>query len=354
MKICITVGHSLLRGGAITSASGYVNEYQYNKKLGESLKSILLKESQEVDLIICPENVFTSAKQEPLYKIPLVNSKNYDLLIELHLNASDGNGYGTEVLYHTLGNALVYATRVVNKLGTVFRSRGAKKRDDLYILNQTEPVAILIESFFCDNKSDYEIANKLGYEKIATLIAEGILNKEIKETPHEDLKGHWAEPTVRKFIEKGYINGYPDGTFKPDNNITRAEFVTLTNKVFAYVIEKEEQFKDVNPGDWFYKEIRKAVAQGYINGYEDSTFRPNNSISREEAAVVITNIKGQKDSNIDKLLKYKDEKEVSTWARISVETVIEGGYMKGYEDNTFRPLNKMTRAEAVVILDRLI
>lgn len=73
----------------------------------------------------------------------------------------------------------MYAQRVVNKLGTVFTSRGVKDRPDLYMLNSADCPAIMIEKFFCDSKIDYDIATKLGYGEVAKLIAEGILNKSI-------------------------------------------------------------------------------------------------------------------------------------------------------------------------------
>ncbi|UDN56632.1 N-acetylmuramoyl-L-alanine amidase [Clostridioides sp. ES-S-0010-02] len=178
MKICITVGHSILKSGACTSADGVVNEYQYNKSLAPVLADTFRKEGHKVDVIICPEKQFKTKNEEKSYKIPKVNNGEYDLLIELHLNASDGQGKGSEVLYYS-NKGLEYATRICKKLGTVFKNRGAKLDKGLYILNSSKPTAILIESFFCDNKEDYEKAKKLGYEGMAKLIVEGVLNKTI-------------------------------------------------------------------------------------------------------------------------------------------------------------------------------
>ncbi|MCC0751554.1 N-acetylmuramoyl-L-alanine amidase [Clostridioides sp. ZZV13-5731] len=178
MKICITVGHSILKSGACTSADGVVNEYQYNKSLAPVLADMFRKEGHKVDVIICPEKQFKTKTEEKSYKIPKINSGGYDLLIELHLNASDGQGKGSEVLYYS-SKGLEYATRICKKLGTVFRNRGAKLDKGLYILNGSKPTAVLIESFFCDNKEDYEKAKKLGYEGMAKLIVEGVLNKNI-------------------------------------------------------------------------------------------------------------------------------------------------------------------------------
>ena len=179
MKIAITVGHSILKSGLYTSADGVVNEYQYCKMLSDFLAKILKAAGCIVDVIICPERQFTSKSQERTYKIPRINGKKYDLVIELHLNSYNGSAKGTEVLYCS-NTGKMYAQRVVNKLGTVFTSRGVKDRPDLYMLNSTDCPAIMIESFFCDSKSDYDIATKLGYGEVAKLIAEGILNKTIQ------------------------------------------------------------------------------------------------------------------------------------------------------------------------------
>lgn len=178
MKICITVGHSILKSGASTSASGVVNEYQYCKGLAPVLANVLKKEGHLVDVIICPEREFTNKNQEKSYKLLRINGKGYDLCVELHLNSFNKTAKGTEVLYYS-NSGKMFAQRVVNKLGNIFSSRGVKERRELYILNGTDCPTILIETFFCDNQGDYDIAKKAGNEGVAKLIAEGILNKSI-------------------------------------------------------------------------------------------------------------------------------------------------------------------------------
>ncbi|WP_200802290.1 N-acetylmuramoyl-L-alanine amidase, partial [Clostridioides difficile] len=101
MKICITVGHSILKSGACTSANGVVNEYQYNKSLAPVLADTFRKEGHKADVIICPEKQFKTKSEEKSYKIPKVNSGGYDLLIELHLNSSGVGAFGTEVFYYS-------------------------------------------------------------------------------------------------------------------------------------------------------------------------------------------------------------------------------------------------------------
>lgn len=177
-RIAISVGHSILKNGNCTSAGGCVNEYAYNKKLAPLLKKYLEIAGWKADVIRCPEKKFSAASEEKSYKLPLINKKDYDLAVELHLNASNGKGYGAEVYYKT-SSGKTYAKRVQKKLATLFKNRGAKQINNLYFLNGTKPPAILVESFFCDNKDDYKKGKDM--EKVAKLIAEGINGGKITE-----------------------------------------------------------------------------------------------------------------------------------------------------------------------------
>ena len=124
-------------------------------------------------------------------------------------------------------------------------------------------------------------------------------------TTINDIKGHWAEFYIKDFVNKGYIYGYENNTFNPNGKITRAEFISIINKVFDFNEVVDISFNDVNSDKWFYEDVKKAVRAGYINGYGDNTFRPDNNITREEIAVIITNIHNYKDKNYDKIRKYK-------------------------------------------------
>lgn len=179
-RIGIFVGHSLLKSGIYTSAQGFKHEYLYNKQLGAELKDIFDSIGQPCDLIICPEYKFEKSSQERSYKLPIANSGKYDLIMELHLNCSDGEGYGTEVFCYPANSAIEVGQRIQNRLSTIFRDRKIKKTSGLYMLRETRPTAILIESFFCDSKRDCEIADRVGVQGIAKLIAEGVSDTTIE------------------------------------------------------------------------------------------------------------------------------------------------------------------------------
>lgn len=186
-----------------------------------------------------------------------------------------------------------------------------------------------------------------------TIIAMNSLIASFANDTINDIEGHWAELYIKDFVNKGYINGYENNTFNPNGKITRAEFISMINKVFEFNEVVDISFNDINQEQWFYEDVKKAVKAGYINGYGDNTFRPYNEITREEIAVIITNIHNCKDKNYDKIRKYKDVSKISDWAKSSIEGAVEKKYIEGYEDNTLRPKSSTTRGEAVVILSRL-
>lgn len=176
MNIIITVGHSRLKSGLYTSADGTkdggCNEYIWCKRFSKQLKAALKKKGHKVRRVVCPEKKFTRSTEEKNYKLNIINSGNYDLVIELHLNAATSSASGSEVLYKT-SSGKKYADKVQKALAKIFTDRGVKKRTDLYILNGTKPPAILIETFFCTSESDYKKAKGLNKRrKIAKLIAE--------------------------------------------------------------------------------------------------------------------------------------------------------------------------------------
>lgn len=169
-KIALSIGHSILKNGECTSASGVVNEYKYNKKLAPYIKKYLEKVGCTVDIINVPEKKYTSKSSEKTYKLEKINGHKYDMAIELHLNCANGKAHGCEV-YYVSSKGKEIAQRIDKKLGTVFTDRGVKTAQ-LYFLTKTDCPSALVESFFCDSKSDYKIGKN--YDKIGKLIAEGI------------------------------------------------------------------------------------------------------------------------------------------------------------------------------------
>ncbi|OUN45566.1 hypothetical protein B5G26_00630 [Anaerotignum lactatifermentans] len=168
-----------------------------------------------------------------------------------------------------------------------------------------------------------------------------------------DIQGHWAQNTINKWVDKGDISGYPDGTFRPNNMITRAEFVVLVNNAMGYTKSGYAYFSDVPSHYWGKNAIQTGVAAGYISGDGNGIFRPNDPVTRQEAAAMISRILDLK-QNESRAYRYTDSYAISNWAKGMVGAVSDAGIMAGYPDGSFGPDKVLTRAEAVLALDKTV
>lgn len=225
MKIFLSVGHSILKNGNCTSADGRAQggclEYAFCKELAPYIKKYLERVGHKVTMVICPEGKLAVSNDEKNYKLNIENNGDFDLAVELHLNAFNGQAYGSEVYYMSeVGKR--YADAVVSKLGTVFHNRGSVENPHLYMLNKTKAPAILIESFFCDNKSDYEKAKQAGFDRLGRKIAEGIHGSTIKTDDEvEDAKIYYVQvgayrvkANAEKALEDVKKKGFKDAFIK--------------------------------------------------------------------------------------------------------------------------------------------
>jgi hypothetical protein len=147
---------------------------------------------------------------------------------------------------------------------------------------------------------------------------------------------------INEFYERGLTAGYPDGSFRPTANITRAEFITLVNRTFEYdLIPLTLKYTDVNGSEWYAKELQKAVQKGYIAGYPDNTFRPSKKITRQEVAVVLNRIMGYK---AEHYVRVTDS--VQPWAMDAVNNMVYRGIMTTLEGK-FRGEVPITREDTV-------
>lgn len=166
-----------------------------------------------------------------------------------------------------------------------------------------------------------------------------------------DVQGHWAEKEIIRWVDQGLAGGYPDGSFKPNRSVTRAEFVALVNRAFGIQDpQAKAAFRDVNRSDWFYGEVAAAVEAGYAGGYSDGTFKPHNAITRQEVASIVSRLLQLGDDAPQAV--FQDTGTIAAWAADTVNAAVAAGIMCGYTDGTFGARNPITRAEAVVTLDR--
>lgn len=173
-------------------------------------------------------------------------------------------------------------------------------------------------------------------------------------TSLKDIQGNWAQSQIQSMVDQGIIAGYPDGSFKPDNNVTRAEFISMVNGTFSLEDSAAINFTDVKPGDWFAPAVAVAKKAGYISGYPDGSLKPTQNITRQEMAAIMVNVlKLDTKAGSDGLGKFTDAASIPAWSSNAIAAMVRTGYMAGYPDGTFKALDLSTRAMAAFILSKV-
>jgi len=184
---------------------------------------------------------------------------------------------------------------------------------------------------------------------------------EIEEIVFTDITEEYkfAETAIYELAKKGIIKGVGDGKFAPGEEFTRAQFCTIMVQALGYEIgEYSNSFKDVNANDWFAPYVEAAVREGLFAGYTDGTFRPNQKISREELATVVGRaavLAGKvEQEKMNKFVmeksNFEDKGEVSSWAANQVAWLEAQGVFKGVAEGKFEPKKVVNRAEAALIV----
>jgi uncharacterized protein YjdB len=171
----------------------------------------------------------------------------------------------------------------------------------------------------------------------------------------KDISNHWAEKNIQEAVGKGIVNGYQDGTFRPNQSVTRAEFaVMLMNSLQPQGEGATLTFADTGDiGGWAQKAVAQAVQAGIVQGYEDGSFRPNAQITRAEMAVMLAKAAGLKVEATAET-GFDDESEVPVWSKGAVAALKQQKLIEGKSGNEFAPAGLTTRAEAVTVLLKML
>lgn len=165
-------------------------------------------------------------------------------------------------------------------------------------------------------------------------------------------KTHWSYNAVESLSESGIMNGYGNGKFEPDKNITRAEFTKIAYSIFAGASDMtagDIRFADVSESDWFFDVVSDAALAGIING-DGNSFRPYDAITREDAALIVYRTLALSGKKVEGDKNFADKSDISDYARDAVNALYASGYVSGGGNDMFFPKNHITRAEAAQLI----
>lgn len=134
-----------------------------------------------------------------------------------------------------------------------------------------------------------------------------------------DVSGHWAKNSIQRLMELKAVTGNPDGTFMPDKPVSRGEFITMLTKALSLKGTSSRSFSDMG-GHWAAAAVQAAVANGVTSGFEDGSFRPDDPITREQMAVMIA--AAAKLTAVEESPAFADAEGISGWARDSVSRAV--------------------------------
>lgn len=245
-------------------------------------------------------------------------------------------------------------------------------KDESGVLNADLDVTLYVKG---SKKTNNDKVITVTFKNVAKLNKDLLVN--LPDIENSDFSNHWAKEQIVEAMFKSYVDA--SSTFRPGDSITRAEFVKIVNRVFNVELPvgmpKIIMFADVDNNQWYGRDIYAAMEEGYINGYETSKvitdangqtvtetvreFRPNQPITRQEAAKIIARmVKGEEvETDADIKTDFADDKEIANWADESVKYLKDNNISNGYVENgqtVFKPQANITRAEALVMLLRSV
>jgi len=176
----------------------------------------------------------------------------------------------------------------------------------------------------------------------------------------KDTATHWAREYIGRLAARGVVNGMGDNYYLPDDALTRAQFLAMLAKTI-YGLDVSQAvpagFADVPASEWYYNYINWGYACGIVNGIDETTFAPNDNITREQMAIMLNNFTRYTDlilPDTGREAVFTDSGMISPWAAEAVGRIVSSGIMGGYPEGNYIPQGKATRAEAATVVYKLI
>lgn len=395
LVICLDPGHGARDSGAVATYDGV--EYQEadlvlrialylraELETYENVKVIMTRTDRQGEL-----PTINPAKVKP--RIDFAAEKGADVVISLHLNALDNkdiqgvmmltsNGYynkecadvgiglGTNLLL-SLSKLGLYNRGHLKKNSSDYRNPNGTVADYYAIVRegiQQNIPSLIVEHCYLTNEEDFRnhLSSDEKLRELAMADAEGIVAyyglQKIGGNPRQliDYSEHWAANAIDIAVNKGWVNGYPDNTFRPNNTLTRADFVTLLARLSGETIEPitASPFPDIPVGSYYAESVAWAVKASIINGFEDGTYRPSVAITREQMAHIMTLYLKHKGADVKlaegTVAEIPDLDQIQSYAKDDVLFCYANGLLNGRTEG-FVPRGNATRAEACTIMLRM-
>lgn len=183
-------------------------------------------------------------------------------------------------------------------------------------------------------------------------------NDDSSQTEFVDLdRSHWAYESIAAMSKSGIINGFEDKTFRPEAAVTRAEFCKMLCGILKTDADEsaDTDFSDVSRSDWFYDAVRRLAQSGIVKG-SDGMFRPDDNITREDAAVIIKRFAEYCGAALGvrrESAEFDDNSDISDYAKSAVGELYVSEIINGSDNNRFEPKQSMTRAQAAAMIARI-
>ncbi|MEX1029598.1 MAG: N-acetylmuramoyl-L-alanine amidase [Paenibacillaceae bacterium] len=394
MTVVIDPGH----GGHDPGAIGVNGLKEKNINLDISKKLAQELNNMGYDTIMTRETDTYLTLQE---RVTFANRSGGDIFVSIHANSHPNeSAHGTLVLYYddAYPNANYPASSTMRLLSDENKALARSIQDDVilqvntfdhgivpsvvFVVRNGIMPSVLIETAFVSNKED---ARLLDTESFRTAVASGIAKGISKYQPpiFYDLHNHWAKESILKLEGLGIVKG-DNGAFHPNQQMTRAEFIAILDRLFSFdnllngmnnkedegngqnvggeetikpdeegiEVEEIKQYPDLTDKHWAYPIINMGVKLGIISGFEDGTIRPNDPISRAEMVVLFDKLALSATPTLI-TNQFVDVPEQS-WYASSVYKMKELGYVHGLTDTSFAPNRQMSRAEGATIISRYL
>ncbi|GKS13973.1 hypothetical protein YDYSY3_49730 [Paenibacillus chitinolyticus] len=274
--------------------------------------------------------------------------------------AMGGKVIGTPVDFNLDATTAAGKTSMINT-GNVYVPRSLnfdtvlnQAKTTAFLYNETTKTMTFVPAFytFSDGKTDVMVKRQ-GNSIYGVL--------ELNKT-FSDIKGHWAESNIMMLANKLVVDGVTNTTFQPDRSVTRAEFAAmLVRSLGIQNTGGSSTFKDVASNQWYADVVATAAKLKLVDGYEDGTFRPNNQITREELSAMVVRALSYAGVNTSTeitkgqamLSKFKDSHTI-IWAKDEIAAALSLGIIDGMTSTTIEPLQQATRAQSATMLKRFL